>query len=483
MTAAARYGGPAPPGGLLIARYSSVCYRESLHVRVLDRSILPSVIASLCLVVPGACAPTSADPGVTPAPSGFVANCAPDNAGLTLPAGFCANIFADSIGRARGLVVASNGDVYVAIEGTRRRNPADTTRLPPPVSFVALRDGNGDGRADMIQRVGSTGNTGIALFNGYIYVDEGTRIVRYRRSDSELAPTGSPEVIVEGIPLNPGHRARNFAIAADGSMYVNIGSPSNSCQEKDRTTESRGADPCTELLTRAGVWRFDASRTNQTFSPEARYATGLRNSIALAFAPGGRLYAVPHGRDQLTANWPKVFPDTGYQAENPAEEMVQVSQGDDFGWPYCYYAMDRQKRVTAPEYGGDGTRSERCDRTRAPVAVFPAHWAPMTLLFYSGSNFPARYRNGAFISFHGSWNRAPRPQAGYNVVFQPMSNGVPSGAFETFADGFAGVPPSEIQPNRAKHRPVGLGVGPDGALYISDDVGGRIYRITYTGAR
>lgn len=415
----------------------------------------------------------------------FAAKCVGDNAGLTLPAGICASVFADSIGHARHVVVAPNGDVYVTLEGTQptpKDQPAPATPEPPKASFVALRDTTHDGRADVIERIGTVGNTGIALANGYLYVDEGKEIVRYKRGDDELKPSGAREVVVRNLPMSPGHRARNIAIGTDGALYVNVGSATNSCQVKDRLNESPGNNPCTELNTRAGIWKFDANKTGQSFSEKARFASGIRNGMGLAVHPGdGALFATQHGRDQLHDNWPKAFPTTQYQAENPGEELLQVSQGDNFGWPYCYYAMDEKKLVTAPEYGGDGKKADRCTDKKAPVAVYPGHWAPMSLLFYTGNALPPKYRDGVFIAFHGSWNRAPDPQAGYRVVFQPMATGQASGDYETFADGFAGLSPEEIQPDRAKHRPVGLAQGPDGALYITDDAGGRIYRLTSAG--
>ena len=399
--------------------------------------------------------------------------CTGDNAGLTLPAGICASVFADSVGPARHIVVAPNGDVYATLEGTNSREAA------PGAAVVALRDTSKDGRADVIERIGKTGNTGIALFNDHLYVDEGATIVRYRRGADELTPSGAREVIVQGLPLMPGHRARTIAIGNDGALYVNVGSISNSCQQRDRAEKSPGQDPCTELETRAGIWKFDANKPGQRFTREARFATGIRNGMALAINPAdGSLYVAQHGRDQLHDNWRTVIPTPQYQAENPGEELLQVAQGDDYGWPYCYYATDLKKRVTAPEYGGDTKKTERCESQKAPVAVFPGHWAPMSLLFYTGNALPAKYRSGVFVAFHGSWNRAPEPQAGYRVSFQPLSGNQANGEAETFADGFAGLPAGEIQPGRAKHRPVGLAQGPDGALYISDDAGGRIYRLT-----
>jgi len=155
-----------------------------------------------------------------------------------------------------------------------------------------------------------------------------------------------------------------------------------------------------------------------------------------------------------------------------------LKKGGDYGWPMCYYDPFQQGLVLAPEYGGDGKTAGLCAQKGAPAAVFPAHWAPNAMVLYDRQQFPARYRNGLFIAFHGSWNRAPYAQGGYNVVFQGLSGDKASGQCEIFADGFAGADKS---PGKAAHRPSGIAVGPDGALYVADDVSGRVYRIVYHG--
>ena len=147
--------------------------------------------------------------------------------------------------------------------------------------------------------------------------------------------------------------------------------------------------------------------------------------------PGtGAVWAAIHGRDQLGQNWG--FSDEA-NANNPAEELVQLSEGDDIGWPYCYYSNDAKRKVLAPEYGGDGKTVGRCATAKAPAIAFPGHWAPMALQFYPGDQFGAAYAGGLFLAFHGSWNRAPLPQEGYRVVFAPFADGKPSGTYQTFA--------------------------------------------------
>ncbi|HVH09249.1 MAG TPA: PQQ-dependent sugar dehydrogenase [Gemmatimonadales bacterium] len=393
--------------------------------------------------------------------------CDPDNGGLTLPPGFCALVVADQLGAPRHLVVAPNGDLFVAVEAGRGSRGG----------LLALRDTAGRGKADVRETTGSEGGGGIALGNGAVYFGTSSTVYRYALRPERLSPVGPAEVVVKDLPTG-GHHVKNLALSPDGrTLFVNIGSGSNSCQETDRSAGSPGKDPCPELASRAGVWRFDAARRDQTEAQGTRFATGIRNAVALAFAPSGELYAVPHGRDQLGQHWSQFFT-IAESAETPSEEFIKVSEGADFGWPYCYHDPELGHLMLAPEYGGDGKQVGRCKDKQEPLLAFPGHWAPDGLVFYTGTQFPDRYRGGAFIAFHGSWNRAPLPQAGYRVVFVPFASGKPVGTYETFADGFwsegAAGP---------KHRPVGVAVGPDGSLYITDDAAGRIWRVLYTGGK
>ena len=409
------------------------------------------------------------------------APCPSDDAGLTLPAGFCATVFADGIGHARHMVVGPNGVVYVNTWSGEYYGHD----VPPAGGFlVALQDKTGRGKADVIERFGETvqtggaGGTGIGLYKGSIYAEINDRIVRYALPADSIVPRGAAQTIVSGLPLGGDHPMHPFIIDAEGSMYVDVATATNACQLQNRQPKSPGANPCTELVTRGGVWRYNANETNQTFSPAARYATGIRNAEGFAVDSAGQLFVTQHGRDQLHANWPDLYKPSE-EATLPAEELLLLKPGGDYGWPECYYDDLAQKLVLAPEYGGDGGKLVGpCANKIAPVAAFPAHWAPNAMVGYDKGQFPARYRHGVFIAFHGSWDRAPYPQGGYNVVFQPLLGDHASGGCEIFADGFAGAVKT---PDGAAHRPSGVAVGPDGSLFVSDDVRGRIYRIVYDG--
>lgn len=395
------------------------------------------------------------------------AACTPPD-GLKLPPGFCATVFADAVGPARHLAVRENGDVYVAL-----------SRAHAGGAIVALRDTNGDGHADIIRYFGpDDGGTGIAVRGAYLYFAPNTELLRYTLTKDGLLSEAGADTIVRNLPAQHQHAAKSIAFDGTGHVYINIGAPSNACQRRDRRRGSPGIKPCPLLEKYGGIWRFDANRQRQTQADGVHFASGIRNAVALAWNPVAKgLYLVQHGRDQLHDLFPALY---SYEAsaDLPAEELIHVEQGGNFGWPYCYYDQHQHLKVLAPEYGGDGKKVGDCDKYGQPIMAFPGHWAPDALLFYSGTQFPAHYRGGAFIAFHGSWNRAPLPQQGYKVVFVPFTNGVPSGRYETFADGFAGKGVI-TSPGQARYRPVGVAEGPRGALYVSDSQRGRIWKISY----
>jgi glucose/arabinose dehydrogenase len=399
--------------------------------------------------------------------------CDADNGGLTLPPGFCAVVVAKGLGLARHVVVRPNGDIYVA-----RNNPPTGGNVR---GVMALRDRDGDGRADVREPFGVTGGNGIAWKSGFLYHAPNDRVIRWNLPDSVLVPRSAAVDIVSGLPAGGDHISKTIVLDSSGTtMYLNIGSASNSCQVQDRERESPGKDPCPELPVRAGVWTFDPNTPGQSQSDGDRFASELRNMVALAINPADQqLYGMQNGRDQLWPNWPQLFTPTD-DALLPAEELFHIERDKLYGWPYCYYDPLQQKKVLAPEYGGDGNAVGRCSTRENPIDDYPAHWAPLGMLFYSGSQFPARYQGGLFIAFHGSrFDPSAQPAGpGYQVTFTPFASGMPTGAFETFADGFAGGNPT---PTGAAHRPVGLAQGPDGSLYVSDDKGGWLWRIVYVG--
>lgn len=390
---------------------------------------------------------------------------------LKLPAGFSAQIFADDIGRARHLAVTPEGYVYVRL-----------SRLEEGKGFVLLQDLDKDGKAEKQTGFGDYTGTGIAVTKDYLYASSDEDIFRYALDGKGMIKdSGKPERIVTGLINRRQHASKSITLDGRGNVYVNIGAFSNACQEKDRARGSKGMMPCPVLDSAGGIWQFSTSKLDQTYGNGKRYATGLRNVVGLDWnKQANQLFVMQHGRDQLFQLYPELY-DAKESAEQPAETMYAISEGDDCGWPYVYYDAEQKKKILAPEYGGDGKKTGG-EKAIDPIMTFPAHIAPNALLFYSGTMFPAKYRNGAFIAFHGSWNRAPEPQKGYFVAFVPFRNGKPSGDWEIFADNFAGTD-KIASPGEAKHRPCGLAQGPDGALYVSDDVKGTIYKITYKDKR
>ncbi len=385
--------------------------------------------------------------------------CDPDNGGLVLPKGFCATVYATLVG-ARHVAVAPNGDVFVS--GARG-------------GITALRDRKGSGHADTtVTFGGSPGSTGIALGTDAIYYAPSDRVIRFAWKPGSLAPSDSGTVIVSGLPVG-GHTAKTLALSKDGaSIFVDHGSASNICLARGATVKSRAPMPCPELPTRAGTWRYDTRKVNQTIADGERWTTGVRNGMALAIEPTtGALWGATHGRDDLRGALGFSNEDN---AEKPAEEFGVFAKGSDYGWPYCYYDPIAKKKVQGPEYGGDGVKQGECANKTQPAIGFPGHWAPLALNFVPAKNsFGSEYASGAFIAFHGSWNRDPLPQAGFRVAFIPFKNGKAVGTYTTFADGSA----TQIKIS-------GVAMAPDGsALYIASDspAPGRIWRVVPTTSR
>ena len=386
---------------------------------------------------------------------------------LTLPTGFSATVFADGLGKARHITVTPSGYVYVKLASLKNSN-----------AIVRLKDTNGDGVAEDETDFGSFKGTGILVKNGWLYASSDQEVYRFKlNADGTVADPTHPEKIITGLISRGEHEAKAFTLDNAGNIYVNIGAYSNSCQIQDRKTGSLGMKPCPILDSAAGIWQFRVDKLNQTYANGVRYATGLRNVVGLDWnANTNSLFVMQHGRDQLHSIFPDLYTDK-QNAELPAECMYELHKGSNAGWPYIYYDPFQHKKMLAPEYGGDGKKTAG-EEAIDPVIAFPAHLAPNDLLFYTGTQFPAKYRNGAFIAFHGSWNRAPEPQEGFYVAFVPFVNGKPSGKWEVFADGFSGGPKNTAS-GGALHRPCGLAQGPDGSLYVTDDVKGTVWRITY----
>ena len=393
----------------------------------------------------------------------------PDDDALKLPANFSVQVFAEGVGTARHIAFTPQGNAYVKLAKLNNGN-----------GIVMLLDEDKDGKAEKRASFGDYTGTGMVVKGNYLYASSDKEVYRYTLDANGMVTNpAQPERIVTGLIDRRQHGTKSLALDNKGNIYVNIGAYSNACQEVDRTKGSKGRTPCPILDSAGGIWQFSASKLNQTYGDGKRYATGLRNVVGLDWnTEADQLFVMQHGRDMLFQLYPEYF-DAKQSAELPAEVMFALKPGDDAGWPYVYYDHLQKKKILAPEYGGDGKKTGG-EKAIDPVVAFPGHLAPNGLMFYKGKMFPERYRNGAFVAFHGSWNRAPENQKGFFVAFVPFKGGKPSGNWEIFADNFAG--PGDIaSPGQAKHRPCGLAEGPDGALYVTDDVKGTVYKITYKG--
>jgi glucose/arabinose dehydrogenase/mono/diheme cytochrome c family protein len=416
---------------------------------------------------------------VSPAFAGLPAPDADDD-GLSLPPGFHALIYADNVvvgktvGKTRenlrGLAVAPNGDVYAkGHEG----------------QIFALRDTNSDGRADVIEQFGpGDGGTHIMFHDGYLYHSSRTTVYRYKYIPGELVPSSPLEVIVHDLPATHDHDQKAFAFDESGHMLVEVGSPYNVFSKPDRQFGAKGFTP-EEVAkfqeTYGGFWQFDPNKTNQTQADGVRFSTGHRHSLALVWQPVSKnFFMCMMGRDNMNVVDPDDY-DALDNAERDAEEFHLLKQGANLGWPYSYWDPIKKARMLAPEYGGNNRKHADNPEFDKPLIAFPAHWAPLQMCLYDGTQFPEHYRNGMFLAFHGSWNRGPLPQAGYKVVFIPFdAQGMPAGKWENFIEG---IPGAQFYANGggAEYRPCGVAVGPDGSFYVSDTEKGRIWRIIYNG--
>ena len=402
-----------------------------------------------------------------------------DNGGLTLPDGFQALVVIDSTGPARHMAVNDSGDIYIKLRGAK------------PKGIVALQDLDRNGRADSVTYFGDypdEGGYGTAMrfHKGYMYFSTAGEVWRVKMTPGKLLPDGPYEVILKDDYKNDKHGYEHIAkpIAFDqaGHLYVPFGSPGDVCQVRNRIPGYPGEDPCSQLEEHGGIWQFDENKLNQTIRDGKRYATGIRSVVGMDWnKTDNTLYAAVHGRDNLHSTWPALF-NAWQSAVLPSEEFLRVTEGTNGGWPYYYYDQIEGKRKLNPEYGGDGKIEAEGASMAKPIIGFPGHFAPNDVFFYTGDQFPEHYRNGAFIAFHGSTIRAPYPQAGYFIGFVPFRDGKPTGDWEVFANGFAGVDPI-VNTSDAKYRPMAIAMGPDGSLYFSETEKGKVWRVLFTGNR
>lgn len=341
----------------------------------------------------------------------------------TAPAGFRVNVFAKDFTRPRFLMVAPNGDIFVADTGAGQ--------------IVVLRDPQHTGGAQQREVFAEKLNRpfGIAFHGDYVYVGNTNEVVRFRYDKQTSKRLGDPESVTQ-LPTGGGHWTRTVAFSPDGTkLFVSVGSSSNIGIEKD---ERRGA-----------VLVSDPDGKNSRI-----YAAGLRNAVGLGIEPAtGTPWVTVNERDELGDDLPPDF-------------FTSIKEGGFYGWPYSYIGDNVDPRVK-------GQRPDLVAKAIIPDVLLEAHVAPLQFVFYTGKEFPEQYRGGAFIAEHGSWNRAARH--GYQVVFVGFKDGKAASDPVPFLTGFVPDPNGK----NVNGRPVGVAVAPDGSLLVSDDGASVIYRVSY----
>ena len=381
---------------------------------------------------------------------------------LKLPAGFTATIVADSLGALRHLAVTRQGDIYVKLNA-----------LKDGKGIYFLSDTNHDGIIDKKTGFADYPGTGILIKGDDLYASSNTGVFKYKLNDKGMVTdTGKPEIIVKGLVDKKRDNSKSIAIDDQGNLYVTVGSYNETCR---KLNSGEGLPGCPLLDSVGGVWEFKTNKTDQSYGDAVHYARGLKNVVGINWnSSTNSLFVMQHGRGPFDDKFPQYYTPK-QSAELPAETMYELHAGADAGWPFVYYDQFKKKKMLSPEYGGDGKKTVE-GKYLDPIAAFPAHLAPNDLLFYTGSMFPGKYKNGAFIVFH---NQSPELKKGFLVAFVPFKDGKPSGDWEIFADNFAGIDLSKPK-GPIQYRPMGLAQGPDGSLYVSDDLKGTIFRISYS---
>ncbi|MEY2792140.1 MAG: hypothetical protein RJA76_132 [Bacteroidota bacterium] len=390
-------------------------------------------------------------------------NFAQDASPVVVPKGFKVQQIASDLGATRQIAITKKGEVY-----------AKLSKLKEGKGIYHLVDTDKDGILDKKELFGDFPGTGVKIQNGYLYTSSNKGLYRFKLdANQQIIDKNAPEKIIDGLPDHGRDNAKPFVFDNSGeSVYMTIGSWNDPCRIPGT---GQGMSPCAILDSAGGVWKFKLNKLNQGFADGERYVTGLKNAVGIDWnTQTNTFFATGHGRGQFHDFYPQFYTPKMSQ-ELPAEMLYEFPKaGLDAGWPYIYYDQKQQKKILAPEYGGDGKKTAG-EKAIDPLVAFPAHLGPNSLHFYTGKMFPAKYKNGAFIAFHG---QSPEFKKGYLVAFVSFKNGKPSGNWEIFADNFAGVdlvnPSGPIQ-----HRPCGLAEGPDGSLYVCDDLNGSIFKITY----